>query len=113
MFNKSLIIAINIFICSLFSYASFAESSDATSVKPVLASTASPSVVYTDDCEDAPNIKAVIIGGSGGTLGEKESSCKRGYVPKAFKVYVGVGFGTQFGEMNWRYKCCKTKVTYQ
>lgn len=117
MFSKKVKIVI-LLACLTASLNVFAEDSmnlssspDSRNVGPQSVRNTQPVMSATNDCRDASNIKSVIVGGTGGTWGWKDSACPTGYVPKALKSYVGMGFNS--GEWNWQVQCCRTVVTYQ
>jgi len=67
-------------------------------------------VIDKTQCKNAPNIQAIIVGGTGGTGGWKGSNCPEGYMPYGLKSYVGMGLGN--GQYAWHYYCCKSQIKY-
>lgn len=88
----------------------YALANDSTDIVPHKVTNVQPTVVFTNDCLDADNIKAHHTSFYVATYGEKETNCPAGYMARKMKVYVAVGLN--FGEWNWKLQCCKTKVVY-
>jgi len=99
-----------LFVFFLLPVCVYANSS--TDIVPRPVTNVLPNVLYTDDCVDAANIEATHIGIASiiSTWGTKETMCPQGYVTRRMKVYVAVGLGS--GESDWKFNCCRTRVTY-
>ena len=105
--NTILLVASLITVAGL----NLANAADSTKVKSKNVTTVMPTtVVDPNQCQVAPNIKAVLVFGNGGTGGWRESQCQTGYIPYGIKSYVGLGFSN--GELNWQTYCCKAVVKY-
>lgn len=100
-----------VFTTILFTLLTQPSLADSVAMQPMHVNPVAAKVVIdTTQCQDAQNIQAVIVLGSGGTGGWQQSGCPAGYLPYSFKSYVGIGFSN--GEYDWHFQCCKTKISY-